>query len=83
MRPMSKPLQPHSHLPVNAETLIDDLLDRFPVAAGVFVRRRMHCVGCPMARFESVAEVCAIYRQPLAAMLAELNSRCSRSEQGA
>ncbi|MBX5445490.1 DUF1858 domain-containing protein [Sphaerobacter sp.] len=59
---------------IGPDTNVDALLDRFPEAAAVFLRRRMHCVGCSMARFETVAEVCAIYQQPLQAMLADLNA---------
>ncbi|ACZ38066.1 DUF1858 domain-containing protein [Sphaerobacter thermophilus] len=59
---------------IGPDTNVEALLDRFPVAATVFLRRRMHCVGCSMARFETIADVCAIYRQPLQAMLADLNA---------
>lgn len=57
---------------VDLESSVAQLLNCFPQAAQVFIRRRMHCVGCPMARFETLAEVCAIYRQPLDRVLAEL-----------
>jgi hybrid cluster-associated redox disulfide protein len=57
---------------VTADTIVEDLLTAFPGAARVFVRRRMHCVGCDMARFETVAEVCRIYNQPLDVVLEEL-----------
>ncbi|HUZ02662.1 MAG TPA: DUF1858 domain-containing protein [Thermomicrobiaceae bacterium] len=57
---------------IRADTTIDALLDHFPRAAAVFVRRRMHCVGCPLARFETVGDACAIYRQPVDAMLGDL-----------
>jgi hybrid cluster-associated redox disulfide protein len=32
-----------------------------PAAVRVLLDRRMHCVGCPFARFETVAEAAAIY----------------------
>ncbi len=57
---------------IRADTTVDALLDRFPRAAAVFVARRMHCVGCPLARFETIADACAVYRQPIEAMLADL-----------
>lgn len=57
---------------IHADMNVEDLIDRFPAVASVFVRRRMQCVGCSMARFETVAEVCRIYRQPLETMLADL-----------
>lgn len=57
---------------VSGETIVDELVARDPRTARVFLRRRMACVGCPIARFETVEAVCAIYRQPLDAVLAEL-----------
>lgn len=38
-----------------------ELLASRPGAAGVLVSHGMHCVGCAIARFETVAEACAIY----------------------
>lgn len=60
--------------PITFATNVDEMLDRFPATARVLVQRRMHCVGCSMARFETVADVCAIYRVPLDALLVDLNS---------
>lgn len=57
---------------VTPDTNVDELLGRFPATARVFIRRRMACVGCEIARFETVADVCRIYRQPLDVILAEL-----------
>jgi hybrid cluster-associated redox disulfide protein len=37
--------------------LIFDVLSESPAAARVFIERRMGCVGCTFARFETVAEV--------------------------
>ncbi|MGH2460499.1 MAG: DUF1858 domain-containing protein [Chloroflexota bacterium] len=59
---------------INAETNVDELIDRFPTAARVFIRRRMACVGCEIARFESVADVCDAYHQPLETFLKELRT---------
>jgi len=59
-------------MPISGDANVDELITRYPATARVFIRRRMACVGCEVARFESVAEVCQIYHQPLAAVLAEL-----------
>ena len=63
--------------PISGETIVEEILDQFPSAAKVFVGRRMHCVGCPIARFETLAEVCRIYRQAVDGMVAELSAVCS------
>lgn len=41
--------------------LVADVLLANPAAAGVLIRRGMRCVGCAFARFETVAEVAAVY----------------------
>jgi hybrid cluster-associated redox disulfide protein len=57
---------------ITEDTNVDDLITRFPAAAEVFAHRRMSCVGCEIARFESLAEVCRIYRQPVDQLLQEI-----------
>ncbi len=57
---------------VNSDLSIEQVIERWPQTVPVFVRRRMHCAGCAIARFETVAEACHIYGQPLGAVLAEL-----------
>lgn len=41
--------------------LVADVLAASPAAAGVFLRHRMGCVGCPFARLETVAEAAQAY----------------------
>ncbi len=65
----------------NSETNVDDeVVSRYPAAARVFVRRRMACVGCQVARFETVAEACRVYRQPLDTVLAELRQAAGQGQ---
>lgn len=64
---------------INAETNVDELIDRFPATARVFIRRRMACVGCEIARFESVADVCNAYHQPLETFLKELRTAATEA----
>jgi hybrid cluster-associated redox disulfide protein len=40
---------------------IADLIAACPYAGAALARRGMACVGCPMARFETVAEAAAAY----------------------
>jgi hybrid cluster-associated redox disulfide protein len=54
------------------ETNVDDLVTRYPSTASVFIKHRMVCVGCEVARFETLAEACQIYRKPLEPLLNDL-----------
>ena len=37
---------------------VDHLMRTWPDTVGVFLRRRMLCVGCPIGPFHSVADAC-------------------------
>jgi hybrid cluster-associated redox disulfide protein len=63
---------------ITAGSRVDDLLTRCPSTAQVFVRRRMHCVGCELARFKTLAGAADAYGQPLDAFLAELRTTARR-----
>jgi hybrid cluster-associated redox disulfide protein len=58
----------------HADETVAVLLDRDPLAARVFLRHGMQCVGCAIAPFETLAEVCGIYGMPLEPLLEELRS---------
>jgi hybrid cluster-associated redox disulfide protein len=54
------------------ESTVEQTLDQYPLLAAVFVRRGMACVGCAMARFDTLAEAARTYGQETEAFLAEL-----------
>jgi hybrid cluster-associated redox disulfide protein len=58
--------------PVTGTATVAEVLQR-PVAARILVKHRMHCVGCAIARFETVAEACENYGVVLQDLLHELN----------
>lgn len=53
---------------------IQEILERWPHAAKVFLKYGMACVGCVMAPFETLAEALAAYRISLERFLADLAS---------
>lgn len=68
--------------PIDRGMIVEDVIDRYPGTTSVFLRRRMQCVGCPIAPFETVSEVCRIYQQRLDDVLAELNAEAERPAGG-
>jgi hybrid cluster-associated redox disulfide protein len=66
---------------VTAESNVDELISRYPSTVPVFVRHRMVCVGCEVARFETLAEACEIYHKPLEPLLADLQEAVANSRQ--
>jgi hybrid cluster-associated redox disulfide protein len=65
---------------ITTDSNIDWVLDEYPATVPVFLRWRMQCVGCPMARFESIAEACTIYQRPLGRFLNELRLAASQTD---
>ncbi len=64
---------------IQSDTNVDWLLERVPAVIPVFVRRRLHCVGCPLARFETLTDVCDIYGLKLNDFLSDLRASASGS----
>lgn len=46
---------------IRADMMIQDVLDHWPGVVQVFFRRRMACVGCVMAPFETLEEAADVY----------------------
>lgn len=59
---------------ITGNTVIGDLLDRRPELEDVLLGQGMHCLGCPAARGETLAEACEIHGIDAEELLMELNS---------
>jgi hybrid cluster-associated redox disulfide protein len=59
---------------ITPDTNVDELVSLYPSTIRVFIQHRMLCVGCEVARFETLAEACEIYHRPLEPLLADLRS---------
>lgn len=46
---------------ITKDMLIGDLLDAHPQVAPHLLSMGMHCLGCPSARGESLAEACMVH----------------------
>lgn len=58
----------------NATDTLATVLVKWPLAARVLVNHRMHCIGCPIAPFETLAEACAVYGIDVEQLLQELET---------
>jgi len=57
---------------VYPQLTVAEVLDRWPATAAAFVRRRMACVGCAMAPFDTIGEAAAVYGIKVEGLLDEL-----------
>ena len=46
---------------ISKDTVIGTLLDSAPETAPFFLEMGMHCLGCPSARSETVAQACLVH----------------------
>ncbi|WP_420560341.1 DUF1858 domain-containing protein [Tepidicaulis sp.] len=61
---------------LTAQSIVGEVMRLHPATLPVFLHRHMHCPGCPMAPFMTLAEAAENYRTDLNALLAELNAAC-------
>lgn len=51
---------------------VGEIMARWPATIGVFVERRMHCIGCPIGRFHTVVEAAAEHQVPLETLVRDI-----------
>jgi hybrid cluster-associated redox disulfide protein len=60
---------------IDTPETLSALLARNPRTARILLNHGMHCVGCAIAPFETLAEACAVYGVPVERLLVELSER--------
>ncbi len=56
------------------DTLIGEALDSDMSLAEYFIEMGMHCLGCPSARGESIAEACEVHGVDCEELLEKMNA---------
>ncbi len=59
---------------VTLDTIIADVLKMDEGTAPIFMKSGMHCLGCPSASGESIAQACAIHEIDAEELVEELNT---------
>ena len=62
---------------VTKESIIGDVLDNAPGTAQFFFEIGMHCLGCPSARGESIADACMVHGTDADALVKKINDYLS------
>lgn len=65
--------------PLSPEMTVAELLASASSAGTILARQGMACVGCPMARFETVGEAAAAYGKDPQVLLSEIG-KCMRAK---
>ncbi|MCI7349365.1 MAG: DUF1858 domain-containing protein [Ruminococcus sp.] len=59
---------------ITEDMIIGEVLDMAPQLAPLFMEIGMHCLGCPSARGESVADACAVHGVDAKEFIEKLNA---------
>lgn len=59
---------------------LSEIMARWPPTIRVFIDRRMHCVGCPIAPFHTVLDAAAEHGLDFADLTRELEARAAQGE---
>ncbi len=62
-----------SHLPFGPDITIASLLEAFPQATSLFLEHRMACIGCSMARFDTLQDAIFNYQLDFTVWMSELH----------
>lgn len=46
---------------ITKNSIIGDVLDKYPQTAEIFFGIGMHCLGCPASRGETIAQACDVH----------------------
>ena len=60
---------------VTADMLVGELLRQHPAAAPILMECGMHCLGCPSAQMESLADACTVHGLNVNDVLQKLNAQ--------
>ena len=61
--------------PVSADMLMETAFRTWPQIISVFLEKKLSCPGCPMNRFETLAEAAEVYHLDIESFLQAI--RCS------
>jgi hybrid cluster-associated redox disulfide protein len=65
---------------VDFDMTVDEVMRRWPATIRVFLGFGMHCVGCPIAGFHSIADACREHRAEPVLFLAALRAAADTTE---
>ena len=65
---------------VTKDSLIGDVLDKYPETAEFFFEIGMHCLGCPHSRGESIEDACAVHGTDADELVKKINEFLASKE---
>lgn len=63
---------------ITKNSIIGDVLDKYPDVADIFFGIGMHCLGCPASRGETIEEACMVHGADPDELIDSLNKAISK-----
>jgi hybrid cluster-associated redox disulfide protein len=64
---------------ITGEMSIMEIVQKYPETVPVFVKHGLHCLGCAIAQYETLAEGAAAHGMDLPALLKDLNEVANKA----
>lgn len=61
---------------------VEEIMATWPATIAVFIAHRLHCVGCPIGPFHTLADAAVEHHVPLEALLADVQAALARPREG-
>ena len=58
---------------ITKNSIIGDVLDKYPQTAEIFFGIGMHCLGCPASRGETIEDACMVHGADADALIEAIN----------
>ena len=65
---------------VNGDTLVGEVVTRYPEAVEVLLSIGMHCLGCPASRAESLKDAAAVHGLPAEQVVDAINAKIAENK---
>ena len=65
---------------VTGETLIGEIVTKYPETVDILLSIGMHCLGCPASRSESLQDACAVHGIPAEQVIEAINNKIAENK---
>ena len=65
---------------VTGETLVGEIVSKYPESVEILLSIGMHCLGCPASHAESLQDACAVHGIPAEEVIEAINNKIAAAQ---
>ena len=65
---------------VTGETLVGEIVSKYPESVEILLSIGMHCLRCPASRAESLQDACAVHGIPAEEVIEAINNKIAAAQ---